>query len=323
MSINSYRKYIKSLLTNCDNYDFTDKETAIAQHVDYMLNRTQSMFEWRGLPDSIPQRILELYLQVNGNCCFYRHNGELYIFVGGMGGEPDVYYRPTIYMVANPALKLSKQLKINEECAVVANDSLWVGLLPLMRKYATALVETELSMDIATVNSRLISLISSNDDRTRMSAEKYLADLRDGEQGVVADKSFLDDGIKVQPYASQHSNVLTNIIELLQYQKASFYNDIGLNANYNMKRESLNSVESQLNNDALIPLVNDMLRMRRKGIENVNKMFGTEIEVDFASPWNAKKENVDNSQENDEQAIDDRGDIDVENRMVENTQDVE
>ena len=52
-----------------------------------------------------------------------------------------------------------------------------------------------------------------------------------------------------------------------------------------MKREKLSTTESQMNNDALLPLVEDMLENRRQCIEEVNEMFGTEISVDFASSW--------------------------------------
>ena len=280
-----YEKYLNEIIPGFKGYDPTNKGKARQLHISYMLNRTQSMFEWDGLPDTIPPRILELYLQCNGNACFYEYNGDLYVFVGGLGGEPDVYYMPTIYTVANPALNLSKNLVIDKDCVVVPNDSLYIGLLPLFEKYATAIAETELSIDIATVNSRIIDLISAPDDRTFESAVKYLHDIREGKMGVIADNAFLD-GIKAQPYGTHgNTNTLTNLIELNQYQKASWYNELGLNANYNMKRESLNSTESQLNDDALLPLVDNMLTMRRLGAEKVNAMFGTQITVSLSSSW--------------------------------------
>ena len=52
-----------------------------------------------------------------------------------------------------------------------------------------------------------------------------------------------------------------------------------------MKRESINSGESQLNNDALSPLIDDMLKQRQEGAEKVNAMFGTNISVEFNSAW--------------------------------------
>ena len=65
---------------------------------------------------------------------------------------------------------------------------------------------------------------------------------------------------------------LSNSIK--QYLKGSFYNEIGLNANYNMKRESINGKEAGLNEDGLTPLVVDMLNCRKKMCEEVNEMVG-------------------------------------------------
>ena len=294
----SYMKYINSIFPGFCPYDFKDKKHNISNHINYMLNRTQSMFKWTGLPDTIPQRILELYLQINGNICFYKYQDSLYIFTGGLGGEPDEYYRPTIYTIANPFLKISKELRINRDCSLMYNDSLLMGLIPMFERYATAISETELSIDISSVNSRIVNLISAPDDRTKASAEKYLSDIRDGKSGVIAENSFLD-GIKSQPYGSTgNTNNITNLIELLQYQKASWYNELGLNANYNMKRESINSGESQLNNDALLPLIDDMLNCRKNGAEQVNKMFGTDISVSLASSWEDNQKEIDMEQDN-------------------------
>lgn len=259
------------------------------------------MFRWNGLPDSIPERILELYLQSNGNVCWYPVNGKLYIFTGGLGGRPDVYYRPTIYTIANPALEISKSLRIGEECVVMYNDSLRIGLLPLYEKYATGLTETELSLDIANINSRIVDLISASDDVTRESALKYLEDVRNGKPGVIGENAFFD-GVRGQPYGTTGNRVITDLIELLQYYKASWWNTIGLNANYNMKRESLNSAESQLNNDALLPLADDLLKMRQDGAKEVSEMFSEyldgEITVEYASAWEDNEIELEEEQDN-------------------------
>lgn len=287
-----FNKFINSVLGGSIDYDFADKPACIRQHVVYMLNRTQSMFRWNGLPDTIPERSLELFLQTNGNVCFYEYNGKLYVFTGGMGGEPDVYYMPTVYTIANPALRLSKSLSIGVECVVMPNDSLYLGLLPLFSRYATGMTENELSMKLAIINSRIVDLISAPDDRTRVSAEKFLADIADGKPGVIAENAFLD-GVRAQPYATTaNSNALTNLIETEQYFKASWFNELGLNANYNMKRESLNTSESQMNNDALLPLVDDMLKCRKLAALKVNEMFGTEISVSLASSWEDNEQEI-------------------------------
>lgn len=287
-------------------YNFSDKGKCIDNHVAYMLARTQSMFTYSGLPDTLNARIIELYLQVNGNLCITEIDDDiinksghadlssgLYAFTGGMGGEYDVYYMPTIYTVANPYLNFSRNLKINDDCIVIPSDSMYYGLLPMFQKYATALTENELSMNIATIVLRLQALISASDDNTKKSAEKYLNDIVLGKLGIIAENQFLDNSLKVTPYATTGAHTtIQNIIELEQYLRATWYNDLGLNANYNMKRESINSNESQLNNDALLPLVDDMLKCRQDGFDKVNKKYGTNITVELNSSWESNAESI-------------------------------
>lgn len=286
---NRYMNYINTIVPNSGDdfiiYDFKDKTTAIDWHISYMLNKTQSMFEWRNLPDSIPQRILELYLQCNGNCCWYKHEGELYVFTGALGGKPNVYYMPTIYTIANPALNLSKNLVINEECVVMPNDTMYLGLLPIFKKYATIFTETELSMHVANINSRILSIISAQDDNTYKSAEKYIDDVINGEIGIISENKFIE-GLKTLPYATQgKSFVLDVLVSYMTYMKTSFLAEIGIEGNYQLKKATMINAELEINSAGLLPLVDNMLLMRQEFAKKVNEMFGTDISVEFSSAW--------------------------------------
>lgn len=283
--IERYNRFIDKLFQGSQLYDFKDKELCNQRTINYMLLRTQSMFKYKNLPDTILERNLELYLQTTGHCIVYEYEGNLYVFNGHMGGELDNNFIPTRYVFANPYFNISKDVRINEECVLCYNDNLFIGLLPLMNKYSSILTENELSMRIAIINTRLKSLVSASDDTTFASALKLFEDMENGELGVISTNEFLQ-GFMSQPYGqSNNTQVLTDLIETEQYAKASFFNEIGLNANYNMKRESLNSSESQLNNDALLPLIDHMLKCRETFVEKINEMYGTNIEVMFASSW--------------------------------------
>lgn len=308
-------------------YDFTDKQKCIDNKIAYMLSRTQSMFSYTGLPDTLNSRIIELYLQVNGNLCITDITKEiieksghtdlspgLYAFTGGLGGEYDVYYMPTLYTVANPYLNFSKNLKINDDCIVISSDSMYYGLLPLFKKYATALTENELSMNIATIVLRLQAIISASDDNVKKSAEKYLKDITSGKLGIIADNEFLENSLKVTPYATTGAHTtIQNIIELEQYLRATWFNDLGLNANYNMKRESINSGESQLNNDALLPLVDNMLKCRQEGFNKVNEKYGTNIQVELNSSWQYNVEAIESINDDNEQKEETNSDGELQN----------
>lgn len=291
IDINRFNRFYDAIYKKCcfASYDYRDKDNCIAQHNLYNLMRLQSMFEWSGLPDTVPAYMLETYLMTAGVCAWTRVDGVDWVFTGGLGGEPNPYYQPTIFTVANPALNYSRNLQIGAECVLIKNDPYYIGLLPLLTRYATGLVENELTLDIATKHSRIISLISAPDDSTKKAGEKYLSDIEDGKSGVIAENAFLD-GIRATPYGNSGSqNRITALIELEQYYKASLYNELGLNANYNMKRETITQGESQLNNDVLLPLVDTMLRERQEAAKRINEKYGYDISVDFSSAW---KDNV-------------------------------
>lgn len=287
----SDKQYLKKIRES-GLFDFRDKKENIYQSMLYMFQRTQSMFHWEGLPESIPEEFLESYIQINGFVCVAEYEGTLYAFNGGLGGKQDVYYNPTICVVSNPALGFSKEFKIDEDCIIVKNDTFYMGLLPLFRKYSSQLAENELSLNMASINTRIQSAVAAGDDSTKESAEKFLSDLLDGKYGVISDNAFLES-LKTLPLNTTTStNTLGDLIEYEQYLKASWFNELGLNANYNMKREALNSAESSINDDILFPLVDEMLKQRQAGAERINKMFGTSITVELSSSWedNQKEE---------------------------------
>ena len=262
-----------------------DKELSSKNYIHYMVIRLQKMFKYTNLPDSIPREMLEYYLLVNGSCFIAKHeDGNLYALLGSFGGEPDAYYRPTRYVVANPALKVSKDFDINNGGVLIRNDSIWVGLYPLMARYASLMAENILTLRSADVMLRVIAMLTAPDDKTRIAAEAYLKKLENGEFGVIAENRFFE-GVKMQSPPSNNGSYLTQFIELHQYLKGSFYNEIGLNANFNMKREALGDGESSLNEDSLMPLCDEMLRCRQEDFDKVNKMFGTDIKVEFDSSW--------------------------------------
>ena len=278
-------------LYKLDLYDFSNKLETTMDYIDYMTERCMSIFKWNNLPDTIPQDVLELYLQGNGNCFFTKVNDKYYVFTGGLGGEPDYNYRPTLYTVANPALNYNESLKIGIDGVLIKNDTLLKGLLPLHKRYATILANNEISLRIADINLRITSLISSTDDNTTKSAEKYLKDIEDGKLGIIADDGFVDS-IKAQPLAV-NERILTALLEYQQYVKSSWFNELGLNSNFNgMKKEAISDSEQAMNEDVLKPLIDTMLECRQKACEEINAMFDLNISVSLNSSWEDNQEEL-------------------------------
>ena len=284
-------KYIGSLVL--------DKIASVKQYVSYMLARTAEMFQWENLPETIPAYVLEHYLQCHGAVTIckvtpkfeqYRLGGTregIYAFRAVFSDFPDIYYRPTSCIVANPALTESKMFKIGEECEIIKNDTYCIGLLPMHYRYAEQLAENDISIRSAQINSRIRTVISGQTDNERESAEDYFKQIEAGEIGIIAENALLE-GVKVHQAGSAAPNAIIQFIELQQYLKASWFNEIGLNTNFNMKREYLSAEEIAANTDILLPLVDDMLKNRQTACERINAMFNLNISVHKNSSWENK-----------------------------------
>ena len=271
------------------SFDFSycsDKDKVFENYCRYTFTRTQSMFTYEGLPDTIPVQWLESYLQRNGSCCIAEHEGKLYALLGNAGGEPDEYYQPTIYTVANPALNLSKNYEIGVDCVYCKNDYDALGLVPLVSRYCGLMTENLLTVRLSDINMRMMNLLSAPDDNTLQSTKQYLKDLEEGKLGVVGETPFFE-GLKLQSKGVGNGDYMIQFIELQQYLKGSMYNELGINANFNMKREALSGQEVALNDDALMPLIDDMLKQRRAMCDELNEMFGLSVSVDYGSTWHS------------------------------------
>ena len=299
-------------------YDYKAKSKNVITQNNYMLAKTVSMFEWENLPESIPYKELEKLLQINGYAFITEVNGELYALSGGLGGELDVYYNPTEIVINNPALKLSKTFNIKNDGVLIINDDFKLGLIPLFERYNTFLVENDINMMMYGYNTRTQKLISASNDKTKSSAELAVRKSIDGEIAVIGESAIFE-GMKVHAGSNNSGVNITSLTEFHQYIKASLYNEVGLSANFNMKRERLTEGETELGEDSNYPFVYNMLKCRLKAMELLNEKYSLNINVDFGSVWaksskeviddkidqeekSSKESNIDSGRDNQEKA---------------------
>ena len=286
-----------------------NKQRMIRQYTEYMLDRTVEMFEYKGLPDTIPAMALERMLQTIGYIVVARVpekpkgfgvefescrddtdlENPIYALYGTFAEAPDPYMCPISITVANPGFtpSLSRTYEINKDCVVIRNDMSMLGLLPLHLRYASELTEGTISLRSAMINLREQTVIVARSQTAYESSLEYLRKKEAGEIGAIFDQPIL--GETDVKDSTGRANGVIQTIEGIQYLKASWFNELGLNQAFNMKREYLSSEEIAANNDILLPLVDDMLRCREIGVKLVNDMFGTNITVEKNSAWDNKQ----------------------------------
>ena len=316
------RKYLN--INTCT----TDKDAIINHNIDWFLNKTARMFEYENLPPSLPAIALERILQLCGSACIWRvpsayipvghgpsfnssdllpvrgdDSSNLYAFPYTLADAPDPYGEPYKVVITSPGFRptISETLTLNSECVIIRNDTNYRGLYQLHRRYAELLAEAELSLRSTLLVLRDQLVLVAKTESQRRAVQAYL-DARS-----VGNPAFIfthDMGTPLEALGNTtHDNSVELAVNGIQAIKAAWYNEIGLNPSFSMKREYTSAQEIDTNTDLLLPIVDDMFESRRVGLENVNALFGTNISVRRSSAWRVKEHSIELIQEQEEADI--------------------
>lgn len=253
-----------------------------------LYSKIENIFEYENLPEEINERAFKLGLFLFGKLVFYKI-GEKYVVQNfSYTDKLDWYYVPKNGRVVNPWLPTGHQnweFEINKECVIwnstpdIYNFRQHSVVADLVFKTATQLSENDMSYYAIQRNHRLIAIITAQDDKQRMEADRILEHMYNADPEMVM-KEDLVNRIQVNPIALNGTrSPLTELIEFHQFILANFYHAFGINSNYNLKREQLNSNEITVNEDVMRLNIEDMLQSRQKGIDKINEIFGLDIRV--------------------------------------------
>ena len=259
----------------------------------HLLTKLNELFIIENVPEKFNTDFFLNSLFLDGYIGVADFNGNLYCVRGNPGGAPNEYYEPTIFTVANPILG-SKQFTINkgeEDNMVVVwltkADKEFIGfglgngggLLPLIHQTATLLADNIVSINCAQINSRVQAMVAAGNPEQVISAEATMKRLYEGEPYAVMEQDLIDQ-IKVNPLTTSVStNSLQQLIETQQFLIANFYQNLGIKANAINKKERLITDEINAQDDFLNVSYNVMFNSIAAGIEEINEMFGTSIEI--------------------------------------------
>lgn len=279
-----------------DPYPFEDKGKNITDITRKALSELSTMIEYPGAEDieTLDTTRGELYTLKYASCVS-EVKGDLYITPANLAGEPSPYMIPTQCVVTIPALNYCETKTIGKDCAVIWNDSMHVGVLPTLQKWATLMVEAEITLVNKLYEERASMLINAADDKTYKAVLDYLDKQKKGERAAVL-ASTLRESLKVSPYSNK-TQAFKDIIELEQYLWARLWQAFGLQVGgYNLKSQYVNETETEMGMgiDLLAPPASDILRERKKGWDMANKLFGTHIEPTLGSSWKIRNDKNNN-----------------------------
>ena len=298
------------------------REKVFKYYINNMLKRTLNMFEYKNLPETLSPIQLEKYLQGSGACliCEVKENQitnpeakpGIYVLPCKAGGRLNANQVPVRAVVSNSWLGFSAEYDLEKEEAIYCwNDSLREGLGKMYSLYASELADNVLTLHFQEVHNRILTIIKASTEDERKDAIKFYHDYEDGEFASLLNEDFIEalNNNRVDPFKGSSNTSIKDTLEARQWLIAHWNIEIALNDNYNMKRESLNENEIEANADTLTPLLDDMYKMRKKIIDDMNRkykgLYGFEgnASFDFASSWKRVHKREENAEKQEELEI--------------------
>ena len=263
-------------------------------YFDFILRLLYRVFIFENIPKTVSETFLKLILFTQGKAVFLKADqigedgAKLVALNYSRADTPDIYYIPRKVLVTNPRLRLQYYLTPDEDCEIVylseadkyALSEINGGLFQLISRTAVMLADNDISINISQKNTRLTNLVSGDTQNTVDSIRAVICAMYEGDPTIVVKSSLIDklQGIPILNNTSNNQN-LVQLIEVQQYILSHFYEQIGICTHDQMKRERLVTAEINDNIDLAFLNIDDILVSLQEGLDRVNSMFDTNIQV--------------------------------------------
>ena len=277
--INQYNAMRSPSTVHCRN-------TALVEYYTrYLFQKVISVFEFENLPQEWADNYFKYVLFGYGVIAeIYTDKYGVICQDCGLSGF-DVFYQPTRCIIANPHLPGLKEFKIHENCEIIKLQPDYGSVMDLVTTYADLMALALETTGANLLNSKLSYVFFAENKTAAESFKKLYDRVASGEPMAVIDKNLLmEDGTPAWQIFTQNvgQNYITDrLLNDMKTLEDQFNTVIGVpNAN-TQKRERMITDEVNANNVDTQCRVNLWLETMNKDIEQVNRMFGTDIKVKY------------------------------------------
>lgn len=256
---------------------FLQNQRTYLQYVNRLTELSISMFDWKNLPDTIDARFLELALFNDGMAVFFKDEVMGYLGLQVMiGGALDVYRIPitrTAFAQNGYQMKLSPSNSV-----IIFNNMLHTNSILDVQEMSKRLYEIQRTIDVNVIQQKTPKIITCTENQ-RLVMKNLYAQYMGNEPFIFGDKNLDLSGIKTLDTTSPY--VADKLYEL----KTQYWNEaltyLGISNVNTVKKERMITDEVQRNLGGTIASRYSRLFMRQQACEQINKMFGLNISVDY------------------------------------------
>lgn len=265
------------------------------QYAYRLMELSISMFEWKNLPEGIDERFLEMVLFTDGHAVFFKDDelGDYLALQCLINGKLNVYRIP-IKRRAFAVNDYQKQLT-DKDSVIIFNNMLHTNSWLDVKMFAKRLYNLDRIIDV-NANAQKTPILIKGNEQQRLTLTNLYKEYDGNAPVIFADKSL--DMNALQVLSTQAPYVADKIYQL----KTQIWNEaltyLGISNVSFQKRERMVSDEVTRSQGGTVASRYSRLNARRQACEQINKMFGLNIDCDFREDYQFSEEVMDFTKDN-------------------------
>lgn len=259
----------ESLILNRHSYQF---------YLDKLTELALSMIEWKNLPETADARYLELVLFTDGNALFFEDEYVGLVALSSINqGRFNIYGEPVLRRAYSRYNNYQKTLTYKDS-VIVWNNFLRKNTYADVEMFAKKLWQVDRIIDVNLHAQKTPVLIKAS-EKQRLTMINLYKQYAGNEPFIFGDNNLDINDLTVLKTDAPY------LVDKLVQHKHEIWNDalthLGI-SNINItKKERLITDEVTRNQGGTIASRYSRLESRREAVEKINKMFGTNIEVNY------------------------------------------
>ena len=247
------------------------------QYYNRLVELAISMFEWKNLPETIDPRFLELALFGDGMAVFFEDKEIGYLALRTMiGGRLNLYNIPTdrrAYASNGYNMPLTQ-----DDSVIIWNNLMHTNSVLEVSNFSKRLWDLDRTIDVNAKAQKTPILIRCEESQ-RLTLKNLYKQYSGNEPVIYADK-----GLAAKPIDVLNTDA-PYVCDKLYELKTQIWNEaltyLGISNVSYQKKERLLQDEVQRNMGGTIASRYSRLEARRQAANEINKMFGLNIDVNF------------------------------------------
>ena len=251
------------------------------QYYNRLTELAVSMFEWKNLPESVDARFLEMCLFGDGMCVFFKDDVLGYLALQVMiGGRLNVYRIP---LERKAYAQNGYHMELDETNSVIIfNNYLHTNSMLDIEMFSKRLYNLDRAIDV-NANAQKTPVLILCDENERLTMTNLYKQYEGNQPFIFGNKALNAKGITVLKTDAPY------VADKLYQLKTQIWNEaltyLGISNTNITKKERMISDEVIRNMGGVIASRYSRLEMRRQAVEQINSMFGLDIEVNYREDY--------------------------------------